>query len=348
MTQLMTVQQLKEALPKNLHSNATQELADTLNQLACAPEEADLVRENFITFSKVLSEGKFKTEDYLNAVRYCTYKIMGYTHRDAYAKTFPDRWNLLALKGAPDKDISAYVSGYHKGQLVTKILQQAMIPGWLLHQDAFHRAVKTQYDLMIDENVSPKVRVEAANSLMTHLKPPEAAKVQVDVSVKQSGGIADLAAAMANLAQTQLEQIQAGGSAREIGRVRVVGAEEPVEAEFTEIQAEQGPMPGPTPLPAPVQVETVPDASDPRLMMPTSVDSARALEQQLVNMSMGGKADTTPFKSLFSAPAAPVDKPVEQPPQAPAPSAPEPVDDEPEDAPVPGRKPSLFDRGGWA
>lgn len=212
MNQLMTVELLRMALPKALQGNATQEFADLVNNLALDPEACEVVRENFLTYSSVLSEGKYKTEDYLAAVTYGSHKLMGYSNRDAYARTFPGRWQTLISRGATEKDISAYVAAYHRGKLVTRILEQATIPAWLLHQDAFNTAVRTQLELCTGAQ-SEKVRAEAANSLLTHLKAPEVKKVELDVSVRQTGGIADLQATMRELAVQQLAMIEAGAGA---------------------------------------------------------------------------------------------------------------------------------------
>lgn len=228
---LMTVDDLKLALPKNLQHQASQEFADKVNQIVVDPEAAEEVRNNFLTYARVLQEGKYKTEDYLNAVTYATFKIMGYTNKDAYAKTFEDRYKALVLRGASEKDISAYVAAYHKNKLVNQILEQAVIPSWLLNQDVFQKAINTQLELMTSAN-SEKVRTDAANSLLTHLKPPETKKVELDVSVKNQGGIADLMATMEQMAKQQLTLIQAGANAREIGRTPLL-----IEAEVIEVPA---------------------------------------------------------------------------------------------------------------
>lgn len=207
--QLMTVELLKAVLPKNLHTNATQDFADTINTLALDPEACAEVRQNFITYSKVLADGKFKTEDYLNAVLYASHKLMGYSNKEAYTRAFPERYQALVSRGATDKDISAYVAAYARNKLVNAILEQALIPAHLLHQDAFNAAVATQVRLMTGAS-SEKVQSDAANSILTHLKAPEVKKVEMDVNVKQNGGIDDLRATMEELARTQLELIQKG------------------------------------------------------------------------------------------------------------------------------------------
>ena len=206
----MTVELLKEALPKQLHLNATQDMVDKINTMVEDPVQCEEIRKNFLTYSRVLAEGKFKLEDYLNAVKYASFKMMGYSNKEAYIKSFPDRYTSLVAKNASEKDISAYVAMYHKGKLVNMILEQATVPTWLLFQDITHKAIETQYKIMTDDEVSPKVRVEAANSILTHLKQPEVKKVEIDMSVKNEGGLGDLRDLMTQLAEQQLGAIQGG------------------------------------------------------------------------------------------------------------------------------------------
>ncbi|MEG1346112.1 MAG: hypothetical protein RSC78_05215, partial [Acidaminococcaceae bacterium] len=48
---------------------------------------ADMDALPFVVEGKMMKEGKFKTQDYMNAVQYVTYKHMGYSNKDAYFKT---------------------------------------------------------------------------------------------------------------------------------------------------------------------------------------------------------------------------------------------------------------------
>ena len=236
MTQ-MTVDLLKAALPKHLQGNANQELADHINGIALDPEVAEQVRENFLSYTKVLLEGRFKTESYLDAVTYVTHKLMGYSNQDAYIRTFPQRYQVLVAKGVSNKDLSAYVAAYHSNKLVNLILEQSIIPTWLLNRDVYQRAINTQFELMTDVNVSAKVRSDAANSILTHLKQPETQKVEIDVGVKQDGGIQDLVATMNQLARQQQELIQRGVPARQVARDKLL-----IEAEDVEFQEVKAPV----------------------------------------------------------------------------------------------------------
>ena len=57
---------------------------------------------------------------------------------------------------------------------------------------------------------SEKVRSDAANSLLTHLRPPEVQKVELDIGVKKDGVMDDLKNVLTELALKQQQYIAAG------------------------------------------------------------------------------------------------------------------------------------------
>lgn len=217
----MTLELLEKALPSQLRGNANQELVDKINSITSDPIIAQTMVDNFMTYSNVLREGRYKTDDYINAVSYVTYKVMGYNNQDAYIRTFPQRYQALKAKGSTDKDISAYVSAYNKGALVNAIMEKTIIPMWVLHQDKSHEAVKVLAELM-HYSKSDKVRADAANNLLNHLKKPETAKVQMDITVGESDSIQDLKATMRELAQVQLGAIGNGITAKQVAHQPLV------------------------------------------------------------------------------------------------------------------------------
>lgn len=204
----ITVALLQQALPRAHRSMATQELADRFNA-ACAGEEADLLRENILGYMDVLQEGKFKIEDYLNAVKYVSYKLMGKSNRASYSLTFPDRYTRLMADPTLCEEIDSYVTAYNKGKLVNLILAQTMVPTHVLNQDLFQRALNVQAELMMTAK-SEMVRSQAASALMTVLKTPETAKVQLDVNVKHDNSIEQLQEMMVQLATRQQAAIASG------------------------------------------------------------------------------------------------------------------------------------------
>lgn len=206
----LTQDDVKRALPQHLRASVNQSMVDTLNAISVDPIIAENIRDNFIGYSAILKEGKFKTEDYIHAVAYVSYKIMGHTNEDAYARTFPVRYATLLSKGTSKKDISAYVSAFHRGKLVNLIMEQSVVPTWLVNQDMFQKALNVQADLMINAN-SEKVRTDAANSILTHLKKPETkADFQINLNQTESSGMKEMRDMLGQLAQQQQKLIQQG------------------------------------------------------------------------------------------------------------------------------------------
>lgn len=221
---MLTQQDVVQAVPAQLKNSVTQALVDKINNIVADPLIAEQVRDNFISYTAVLREGKFKTEDYLHAVTYVSFKLMGYNNTEAYAKTFPQRYAALVAKGTSTKDISAYVSAYHKGKLVNLILEQTLVPSWVLNQDLYQKAINVQADLM-QNAMSEKVRSDAANSLLTHLAKPKEAGPLVNINLNESSGMNELKDMLGRMAQQQQDLIQGGVSTKEVAGQRLITGE---------------------------------------------------------------------------------------------------------------------------
>ena len=212
---MLTLDELRQALPSNMRNIATQEYLDKINNIASDPEAAQYIRDNLVSYTSVLKDGKFKAEDYLNAVAYVSYKLMGFTNQESYKRAFPNRYAQLVANGADDKTISAYVAAYNKGKLVNLVLEQSLVPVWVLNQDVNQKAINKLVSLMSDAN-SEKVQCDAAIGLLTHLKRPEAAKVELSFGEAESSGMKELKDTLAQMAIQQQEMIRLGINTREI------------------------------------------------------------------------------------------------------------------------------------
>lgn len=229
-SQGLTVEQFKHALPDNLKKTVNQELINKINQTLSDPEMYEHYRDNLMSYTKVLGDGRYKMDSYVNAVKYVSHKLMGCSDIDAYVKTFPDKYQDMLQRGVSSKDISSYVSIYNKTKLVNAIREQSMIPSWVLNQDLYQKALNTQADLMLTAK-SEKVRSDAANSLLTHLKQPEAQKIQLDIGVKESSVVQDMRNAALALAGAQRDMIRAGQStAQQVAHSKLITEVVDVEA----------------------------------------------------------------------------------------------------------------------
>ncbi|UNI71521.1 hypothetical protein [Burkholderia phage vB_BpP_HN01] len=222
---MLTKELVAKALPTGLRNVDTQAIADDINNAVSDPVLAQQIADNFVSYSSVMAEGKYKTEDYVSAVKYVSFKLMGDTNQDAYFKTFPQRYAALLARGAKSKDISAYVSAYAKGKLVNSIIEKSLVPSWVLNQHLHQEAINVQAQLMRSAQ-SEKVRMEAANSLLSHLAKPKEAGPLVNIDMRESSGLADLKATLGSLAQQQRDLIAAGVTAKSLAAQKIVDAED--------------------------------------------------------------------------------------------------------------------------
>lgn len=226
----LTVEQFKQALPDKVKKSINQELIDQINATLSDPEMFESYRDNLMSYTKVMADGRFKVTEYVNAVKYVSHKLMGATNIEAYSKTFPDKIQRFAQQGVTAKDIASYVTAYNKSKLVNLIFEQTLIPSYVLNQDLYQRALNVQADLMISAK-SEKVRSDAAAHLMNALKMPETQKVELEIGVKEDSSIAQLRQATLELARQQRLAMQAGAmNAQEVAHSRVVSDVTDVEA----------------------------------------------------------------------------------------------------------------------
>jgi hypothetical protein len=221
----LTVEEVQNALPNHLRSSVTQGMVDNLNTIAADPIMAENIKANFVGYSAILKDGKFKTEEYINAVTYVSFKLMGFTNIESYTRTFPQRYANLVAKGTSAKDISGYVSAYNRGKLPNLIMEQSLVPTWVLNQDLFQKALNVQADLMLNSN-SDKVRTDAANSLLVHLKKPETKEFQISMETNESAGIKEMRNMLGELAKQQQDMIKDGAKTIDIAATRLVVTEQ--------------------------------------------------------------------------------------------------------------------------
>lgn len=222
---MLTKAEIIQALPPNFKSAVTDQFVDMVNDITQDQQAAEYIRQNFITYTMVLKEGKFKTEDYLNAVAYVSYKHMGLSNQDAFFKVFPKRHAALVSKGTSSKDIAAHVAGYHKGKLVNMIMEKSLVPTWVAYQDVYHKAISVQADLM-QNAASEKVRCDAANSILTHLQKPKEAAVAVNIDMRENSGMKELVDTLTQLAGAQRQAITSGVDVKTISGANLIREKE--------------------------------------------------------------------------------------------------------------------------
>lgn len=222
MSAVLDVDLFKQALPEKARKNVDAALVQKVNDVLSDPDMYEVYRENILSYAHVMNEGKFKLTSYIDAVKYVSQKLMNKTNKAAFFATFPAKIQDWTMRGVEEKDQASYITAYHKSKLVQILLEQAYIPSWIINQDAYQKAINTQVTLMTTAN-SEKVRSDAANSILTHLKPPETQKVELDIGVKEDSSIKQLRNATLELVAEQRRALQAGAmNAQEVAHSTVV------------------------------------------------------------------------------------------------------------------------------
>lgn len=221
----LTVDQFKRSLPDKVKKSVSQELIDQINKTLADPELYESYRDNLLSYTRVMADGRFKVSSYIDAVKYVSHKLMGCSNIDAYTKTFPDKYQRFLAQGVSSKDIASYVTAYNKSKLVNLIFEQTLVPSYVLNQDLYQKALNVQAELMVSAT-SEKVRSDAANSLLTHLKMPETQKVELEIGMKEDSTIEALRQSTLELVAAQRAMLQAGAlNAKEVAAVRIIPGE---------------------------------------------------------------------------------------------------------------------------
>ena len=122
----------------------------------------------------------------------------------------------------PKKDQASYIAAYNKSKLVNLIYEQTMIPVWVLNQDAIQKAINTNVEIATTGK-SEMARVTAANSLLTHLKPPETTKLEIGMSGEAKSAMDGLRKATEDLVAAQRAGLKSGTvSAKDIAEQPLV------------------------------------------------------------------------------------------------------------------------------
>lgn len=223
---MITEQDIKNTLPAKFKNLTTQELSDKLNSITTDSEFAERFRENLISYTNILQDSRYSIDDYINAVAFVSYRLMGYNKEESYQRTFPQKYATFKALGKQANEISPYVTAYSKTKLVNQILEQAMIPSWILNQEFYQEAINKNVSLMRTAR-SEKVQQMAAESLLKYLAKPEKTDMPlINIDLRKDSGLDELKRSIAELAQTQKDLIMKGMPTKEIAEQIIVRDED--------------------------------------------------------------------------------------------------------------------------
>ena len=219
----LEIEPIKKLVPKSHRTMITQEFLDKLEGIAKDSKLGDIFKENFISWLSVTQSGKYKTEDYINAVKYVSFKLLGYSNIDAYAATFPERYQRLKDEG--QTQIDAYCSMYNKNKLVMQIYEQTIVPTHVLNAPLHQEALTELAKMLKDPKCTGMVKVKACETILNYTKAPEIIDHKLTIGIEQQETIADLRAVTEELATTFKNALEKGKSLREITEASIIDVE---------------------------------------------------------------------------------------------------------------------------
>ena len=161
-------------------------------------------------------------DEYLNAVKYVSFKLLNYTNRDAYAATFPDRWERMVKEGVEEKRMDAYVAMYNKSKLVVAIYEQTIVPTYVLNAPLHQEALNVLAKMIKDPSVRGMAKVKACEAILTHTKQPEIVKGELTIGLQENETIAELREVTEQLANTFRASIGKGNTLQDVAEAQII------------------------------------------------------------------------------------------------------------------------------
>ena len=218
----MEIEAVKRLVPKNQRGMITPEFCEKVEKSVNDPVLAEQIKNNFISYLNVLSTGKFSMDEYLNAVKYVSFKLLNYTNRDAYAATFPDRWERMVKEGVEEKRMDAYVAMYNKSKLVVAIYEQTIVPTYVLNAPLHQEALNVLAKMIKDPSVRGMAKVKACEAILTHTKQPEIVKGELTIGLQENETIAELREVTEQLANTFRASIGKGKTLQDVAEAQII------------------------------------------------------------------------------------------------------------------------------
>jgi len=221
----LTLEVLHRAAPKSVRNQITQDTVNTINTALNDSAELHVYKENILGYLDVMQAGKFKINDYINAVKYCSLKLLGNSNVEAYTKTFPGRYQYFIDNDTQDRHIAGHISLYNKGILISKIMEQSLIPTHIINADLHQKAINQLAYLMMNAK-SEKVQSDSASKLVDVLKIPETFKVELDIGLKEDDSIKELRQSTLELVKQQRLMLESGAmNPKEIAHSTIIQKE---------------------------------------------------------------------------------------------------------------------------
>lgn len=213
---------IKEGKSIDTKGDSLRLINDTLNDPLFDP---DRFTDSLITYQSALMGENVTLAEYVNAIKFCgLLEMYEGNATQAYIECFRDRDFVKDRRDCDTKSIEyktlvSAANRYRKNTVVVNILQQAEIPLYLMFQGYRYKAVSVLVREMEEARLS-KDRIAAADRLLTHLKPPENVKIELDVGIKPDNIVNQYEAMLKGMVEKQKELLVAGEKVENVANAK--------------------------------------------------------------------------------------------------------------------------------
>jgi hypothetical protein len=219
--QFVTIERIKELLPRKTSAGVTQAVVDEINRI----EETtglpqDYMEEKILSNLHRLSGSGYTLEKLVNAIKYAQL-CEHYNKEQSWSIVFPDRYKRLKDAG---KKVSNHVSMYEQTDLVIEMKTAMIIPDSLTYRPVAHKMTMKLVELANGQaaggkDVSANVQFLAASKLVELYKMPEVKEAQLTIGMdaESKSVTQNLADQIAKMTVIQAKRLDAG---EDIGSVQ--------------------------------------------------------------------------------------------------------------------------------
>jgi hypothetical protein len=201
-------------------------VAQDISAIADDKEVGEAFKQNFISYMHILSsKNNWTLGNYISAVKYISYKLLGHTDEEAYKHTFPKKYKEFIDRKVPKYQISRYIASYKHNKLVMQIFEQTIIPSYILNAPLHQEALNVLAEIMKNPKASFIAKVRAAEVILNDTRLPETHKIQLQVTGEEVDAIKELRKATEDLAKTQLKALKMGTPLAEIAEQNIIEGE---------------------------------------------------------------------------------------------------------------------------
>jgi hypothetical protein len=221
--QPLSYENMLEQLPKRYRKNLTKEVVDEINKLIEDPDYGEEFKESIVTHTHILGgKENFSLKSYINAVKFYSLTAAGLSATKAYIKVFPERLQARLDRGQSAYDITGEASRFNHSEVVNKVRAQALVPLHLVNQGTVQKAINTLSDIMLNGK-SEVARVNAANTIIKELRPPEVQQVELQLGQSEEALKAQerQTEQLAQIAENQRRLLAAGVSIEDVQQIQV-------------------------------------------------------------------------------------------------------------------------------